>query len=118
LADLLVDTDVLIDHLRGARRLERPAGRTLHASVITQCELYAGPARQQQAVARLLEALELVPVDQRIARAAGEIRRASGAATPDALIAATAIASGLDLLTRNRRDFARIDGLALADDAA
>ena len=40
-ADLLVDTDVFIDHLRGAREL-RPGRNRLHYSVITRCELISG----------------------------------------------------------------------------
>jgi len=40
-AELLVDTDVFIDHLRGAAELK--AGRNrLHYSVITRAELFAG----------------------------------------------------------------------------
>ncbi|MEO7197214.1 MAG: hypothetical protein ABIZ50_01945 [Solirubrobacterales bacterium] len=42
------------------------------------------------------------------------IRRETGIALPDALIAATAIAGDLELRSRNRRDFNRVDGLRLA----
>ncbi|MGH8933588.1 MAG: type II toxin-antitoxin system VapC family toxin [Egibacteraceae bacterium] len=34
-----------------------------------------------------------------------------GIATPDALIAATALVHGLTLVTRNERNFARVPGL-------
>ena len=40
-AEVLVDTDVLIDHLRGARRL-RAGARSLGISVVSRCELFAG----------------------------------------------------------------------------
>jgi predicted nucleic acid-binding protein len=40
-ADLLVNTDVLIDYLRGTRRL-RADGRRLAVSVVSRCELFAG----------------------------------------------------------------------------
>lgn len=113
-ADALVDTDVLIDHLRGAAPLELRAGGAFHYSVVTRCELAAGPEAQQPAVAKLLAAMTAIAVDEEIAAAAGAIRRINGIATPDALIAATAIARGLELLTRNRRDFERVDGLRLA----
>lgn len=112
--DVLVDTDVLIDHLRGAARLERLSGTALHYSVITRCELAAGSRSQQPAVASLLAAMTPIAVDEEIADAAGLIRREVGIATPDALIAATAIARGLQLRSRNRRDFGRVDGLRLA----
>jgi len=62
-ADLLVDTDVLIDHLRGARRQQAPGGGSLSYSVITRCELLAGPERQEEAVRRLLASLREPPLD-------------------------------------------------------
>jgi predicted nucleic acid-binding protein len=40
-ADLLVDTDVFIDHLRGAVALV-PGRHRIHYSVITRTELFAG----------------------------------------------------------------------------
>ena len=39
--DVLVDTDVFIDHLRGYRRFSKGADRVWY-SVITRCELFAG----------------------------------------------------------------------------
>ena len=41
MGDILVDTDVFIDHLRGARQLT-PGRHRLHYSVITRAELFAG----------------------------------------------------------------------------
>jgi predicted nucleic acid-binding protein len=40
-ADFLVDTDVFVDHLRGARRFEAKSHR-VHYSVVTRAELSAG----------------------------------------------------------------------------
>lgn len=60
--------------------------------------------------------LELVTVD--IAIAAGEFRARYGLRTPDAIHAATAIASGCDAFLTNDRDFRRLqdlDVLVLAD---
>ncbi len=98
-AELLVDTDVLVDHLRGTARLEtedRP-----HDPTITRAELFAGPGAQREAVRTLLEPLVEVPVDRVIAELAGGIREATGTALPDALIAATALHRGVPLMTRN-----------------
>ena len=39
--DLLVDTDVFVDHLRGARKMRAGLDRILY-SVVTRCELFAG----------------------------------------------------------------------------
>ena len=113
MADLLVDTDVLIDHLRGAAELKRPERRSIACSVITRAELLAGPEGEEAAVRRLLSSLREIAVSPEIADAAGLIRRQTGIATPDALIAATALASGLDLMSRNRKHFERVAGLRL-----
>jgi predicted nucleic acid-binding protein len=111
-ADLLVDTDVFIDHLRGARRLA-PRGDSLSYSAITRCELFAGAAEQEEPVARLLAPLRELAVDRAVAEAAGRIRRGTGIRTPDALIAATALVHSLPLMTRNRRDIERVPRLKL-----
>ena len=63
---------------------------------------------------QLLASLGEIPVTPEIADAAGLIRRATGIATPDALIAATALSAGLDLKSRNRKHFERVKGLRLA----
>ncbi len=107
--DVLVDTDIFIDHLRGA--VELKAGRhRLHYSVITRAELFAGLAGTDVA-ARLLAPLREIPVDRDIAERAGRIRRESDLRMPDALIAATALERNLGLATRNRKDFEPVRGL-------
>lgn len=114
MADLLVDTDVLIDHLRGAVRFERPDGRSVSCSVVTRSELLAGPETQEIPVRRLLASLIEIPVSPEIADAAGLIRRETALAIPDCLIAATALSEGLELRSRNRRHFARVRGLRVS----
>jgi len=110
--DLLVDTDVFVDHLRGARRIQPGRGRILY-SVITRCELFAGREVEEETVQRLLEAFEELPVDRLVAERAGRLRRAGSLRTPDALIAATALEHQLELVTRNTRDFQAARGLKL-----
>lgn len=114
MAELLVDTDVVIDHLRGAARLTRPPGKGICCSVITRAELIAGPVEQDVAVRRLLATFRELPVSGAIAEVAGGIKRATGIALPDALIAATALTADLELWTRNRLDFERVEGLRVA----
>ena len=113
--DVLVDTDVFIDHLRGARALRRD-GRRLHYSVITRAELFSG-SRGVDAVGALLAPLGEIPVDRAIAERAGRIRRDTGIRLPDALIAATALTRSMMLATRNRRDFDRVAGLTVTAEA-
>ena len=88
MADLLIDTDIFIDHLRGHRSLALGRHR-LHYSVITRAELFAGTAATA-IVSDLLGPLRELPVDRSIAERAGRIRRESDVRLPDALIAATA----------------------------
>ena len=115
MADLLVDTDVFIDHLRGARALR--AGRhRVHYSVITRCELLSG-AVGSALVQRLLDPFRELAVGRSVAERAGRIRREMGIATPDALIAATAIEYDLTLVTRNRKHFEPVKQLRLREPA-
>ena len=111
MADLLADTDIFVDHLRGARELSVGAHR-LHYSVITRAELVAGNSATDL-VNRLLSLFREISVDRSIAERAGRIRRESGIRLPDALIAATALEHGLSLVTRNRSDFEKVRQLRL-----
>ena len=110
MAELLIDTDVCIDHLDGTRRLPR-RGR-LGYSVITRAELLAGDPAHEPVVRRLLAGMDELVVDRRVADRAGALRRA-GLRMPDALIAATALVHNLTLLTRNTADFRKAPGLRL-----
>jgi len=112
-ADILIDTDVFIDHLRGARQLI-PSRHRLHYSVITRAELFAGNAASNL-VSTLLAPFREITVDRPVAERAGRIRRESGIRLPDALIAATAIEHGLGLATRNRSDFEPVRSLRLRE---
>jgi predicted nucleic acid-binding protein len=110
-ADILVDTDVFIDHLRGARQLA-PGRHRLHYSVMTRAELFAGNTASHL-VSTLLAPFREIPIGRAVAERAGRIRRESSIRLPDALIAATAIEHKLGLATRNRNDFEQIRSLRL-----
>ena len=110
--ELLVDTDVCIDHVAGTRRLPHRQGR-LSYSVITRVELLAGTDDQSESqIRRLLAGMDELPVDRRVADRAGLLRReVPGLRVADALIAATALVHGVTLHTRNTRDFKKVPGL-------
>lgn len=110
MAELLLDTDIFIDHLRGARAL-RPGRNRISYSVITRCELFAGRGGNEDQLRLLLSSFRELPVDGPVAELAGRLRRASGIRTPDALIAATSLTHRLGLVTRNARDFSQVPGL-------
>ncbi|MDQ2952809.1 MAG: type II toxin-antitoxin system VapC family toxin [Chloroflexota bacterium] len=116
MADALIDTDVFVDHLRGARSLS--SIRRGSYSSITRAELFAGPEDQEILVEGILLSYTEIPVDRSIAQRAGRIRRVTRLPIPDAVIAATALERGLDLVTRNARDFMKVSGLTVRDPTA
>ena len=60
-ADVLVDTDIFVDHLRGAAEL-KPGRHRIHYSVITRAELFAG-STGTDLVSRLLAPFREIAVD-------------------------------------------------------
>jgi predicted nucleic acid-binding protein len=126
---LLIDTDLLIDLERGARAAEIDAAlgdEDRAISVITVSELLHGVLRARGAVQiarrafveHLLAGIEAVPVTEPVARIHAEIwadlaARGAMIGAHDLWIAATALAHGFGVATRNRADFGRITGLRL-----
>ena len=110
-ADLLIDTDIFIDHLRGTAAI-KVARHRLHYSVITRAELFAGNTATNLA-AQLLAPFREITLDRAIAERAGRVAREFGVRLPDAVIAATALEHGLGLVTRNVKHFNTVRGLRL-----
>ncbi len=106
-----MDSDVVIDHIRGASPLPN---FPLAFSVITRCELFAGHDRKEY-LRELLAPMHEIPLDASIAERGGALKRTAQLQTPDALIAATALEHELALMTRNRRHFDRVPGLTLCE---
>lgn len=114
MADVLLDTDVWIDHLHGRREI-RARGRELFVSSISRAELFSGASARDEAdtIRALLTIAREVPVGVDVAEVAGRIRREHGLRLPDALIAATALVVDAALETRNTSDFKHVSGLRL-----
>jgi len=109
---VLLDTDALIDHLRGTRTLSpRLVGSSY--STISRAELYSGKDADETIIDRLLDQFEEIAVDRRIAEEAGRIRRETNIRLPDALIAATAQLSKVPVHTRNVNDFKQVRRLRI-----
>jgi len=110
----LIDTDVLIEYLRGsdraARFLEELEG-DLMISAISVAELFSGARGSEELAAldQFMLAFEVIPVDERLARQGGILRQEYHAShrvgLADALIAASAMESGAELLTFNKRHY-------------
>lgn len=112
LSAILLDTDVLVDHFRGHRRLDL-ASPSWKISVVTRCELFAGRNADEALLQLALARLGELAVDRAVAESAGRICRAAQLHLPDALIAATALEHRLPLMTRNERHFCRVPNLEL-----
>lgn len=112
MARVLLDTDVIIDHIAGVRRLSL-VGHDAAYSIVTRAELFSGRDADEELIGRILTALEEIALTRPIAERAGRIRRTARVKLPDAIIAATAILSRRRLATGNVRDFQRVPGLRL-----
>ncbi len=111
---LLIDTDVLIEYLRGrSEAVEYLEGLTsdLYLSVISVAELFARVRddEEEKSLKQLLLTFVILPVTEKTARLGGLYRRdyggSHGTGLADALIAATSEENGADLVTFNRRHF-------------
>ncbi|MFI0404198.1 MAG: type II toxin-antitoxin system VapC family toxin [Cyanobium sp.] len=105
---ILLDTNILIDVLRGEaealRWLEQQGQASI--SVITWIEVLVGcRTRERERVEAWLDSFRRWPVDDAIARESVGFRQRHGLKVPDAIILATARCAGLPLATRNTRDF-------------
>jgi predicted nucleic acid-binding protein len=111
-ATFLLDSAVLIDHLRGVGQATKWLGRLRPGeamiSVITRAEVLSGGTPEEGISAfELCEQFDCLPLTKEIADRAAELRRARHWKLPDAFQAALAIAHGLKLATRNVKDFSK-----------
>lgn len=106
----LLDSAVLIDHLRGiapamAWMCGLNEGEAV-ISVITRAEVLAGgDSGESMAAFELCEQFACLPLTKETADHAADLRRTNGWKLPDAFQAALAIDHGLKLVTRNSKDF-------------
>ena len=114
---ILVDSDILIEVSRGrnadivARWMELSnSDAAVLYSPVSVTELWAGTRpNEHDALNNLFAALNCAPIDNEAGRQAGtwlrKYRFSHGVEVADALIAASAVASGAELWTRNRKRY-------------
>lgn len=118
---MLVDTDVLIWHLRGYAQATRRLDQldTLTLSAVSYLEILQGMRNKAElaAVKKMLErrAATLLPLSEAITHRAIVLMESHtlshGLQMGDALIAATALDHGLAVLTANVKHFSTVEGL-------
>jgi tRNA(fMet)-specific endonuclease VapC len=125
----LIDTNVIVDFLRGKTPLLGSAiGNKSCVSVITLAELYYGaekstePGKSKDKIKEFIAGfdIEVLKVDSEYTKIYGIIRadlekKGMRLEDLDLLIAATALYENKILVTNNKKHFERIEGLKIAD---
>ena len=117
----LIDTNVIIDYLAGSMPVEGLSlmdtiidSDGLIVSVVTQIEVlgFQAPADYLQKCRDLLSLAEIVPLaDANLIERTIQVRQQAKIKLPDAVIAATALTMDLTIISRNGKDFSRVQGL-------
>jgi predicted nucleic acid-binding protein len=120
---LLIDTDILIDALKGIREakgLLRKNDFDLYCSILSKKELLSKAGlreAEKSKIQGLLSRMKVLKVDGDITEKYSALIKKYGErpdSIADYIIAATTWAKRLPLLTRNRKHFARIKEITLA----
>ena len=122
-APLLLDTNVLIYHTRlvlsdevTLRIGDALKSQRAFISVITRIEMMAWKGHTDDSLHQTTALIRLLPelaMGEAVIEQTIRIRKTFGLKLPDAVIAATALAHGLQLMTGNASDFKRVAGLNL-----
>lgn len=117
----LVDTTLLIEHLRGNKQAKVfLEDNSPNISTVSIAELIQGSRDKEELVAalKLVSSLSEITIDKKISNHATELMKkfylSKGLKFLDALIAATALENKLILITGNLKHFKFIEGLAVA----
>ena len=117
---ILLDTDVLIDFLRGNAKAEafiNGYNARIILSSIVVAELYAGVKGdlEQATLEEFFSLFRVVPVSAEIGRVGGLMKRdygkSHGVGLADAIVAATAEAENAELKTLNIKHYPMLKGL-------
>jgi predicted nucleic acid-binding protein len=121
---ILIDTNIAIGYI-GSRlstktmnRLDTIFDAEFHISVINKIELLGYPnldKNEENKFNLLINHSILHPIDNKIIEETISIRKGHKIKLPDAIIAATCLVNGLDILTLNVKDFENIVGLKVIE---
>jgi len=116
----LIDTNILIYYLENQIAddkidfVEEVLRKSFSISIITQIEMLSYAllnSADEEQIHLFLEAAEIFAVDKSLVKKIADIRKKYKLKLPDAIIGATAQMNNRTLLTRNTKDFSKIEGL-------
>ncbi len=68
---------------------------------------------ETQYLENFFNAIRVLPIDEDVVNKAIELKQKRNIATPDAIVAATALVYDLPILTQNKKDFSQIESLKI-----
>ena len=117
---ILLDTDILVDFLRGHRKalafVNAQSDRIILSSIVV-AELYAGVKgdAEQVVLGDFISLFRVIPVDAKIAKTGGLYKRdyakSHGVGLADAILAATAESRNAKMKTLNTKRYPMFKGL-------
>jgi predicted nucleic acid-binding protein len=115
----LIDTNVVSDYFSasfsdaGMQFMDTAIDNIPNLSVITQIELlcWKTDAATEQKVSDFIGDSLVLDISPDVIFQCVKLRKGKKIKTPDAIIAATALAYGYTLITNNEKDFTQIEGL-------
>lgn len=121
---ILLDSSILIDFLRAKNKSNSHLFKLteenyqLYASIISHTELFSGKSvwEKKEAYSEIKDLffrITILPLTEEISEKSGEIKVKFDLNIADAIIAATAMLTNLELITLNIKDFKMIKGLKL-----
>lgn len=119
----LIDTDILIDHLRRAKSIDESLKGILqdpddlYISTLTEMEIWSGYSTQVEQTAKAVEDIlslfQKISPDSTTSKLAGILRRDYKLSPVDSIIAATAITQNFILITKNRKHYQALSNLRI-----
>lgn len=116
----LLDTNAVLDYMgnklsgKAKNLIAQVIDEEINLSVINKIELL-GFSKVEQDLIDFVACSNIHPMDDAIVDKTIEVRSLYKIKLPDAVIAATALANGLVLVSRNTKDFKNIQGLEVID---
>lgn len=117
---ILIDTNIAIGYIgnrlnvQSMDKLDNLFNNQYHLSVINKIEMLGYPdlnKNEEKKFKLLINHSIMHPIDDKTIEMTINIRKKNRIKLPDAIIAATCLINGLDILTLNTKDFEGIEGL-------